>query len=58
MCGYFARMDAVRTVYMFGAHGDQKKESDPLELNLRTFVSLFVGAGNHSRVLYKFNKFS
>jgi hypothetical protein len=38
---------------IYSAHGDQKRELDPLELEIQTIVSYHVGAGNQIQVLSK-----
>lgn len=45
MCECFAFMH-VCTLYVSGAHGDQKRVLDPLELELETVMRHHVGAGN------------
>ena len=38
-------------IYVSGAHEDQKRASDPLELELQTVVSHHVGAGDWTQIL-------
>jgi hypothetical protein len=45
VCGHFANM-YVCAPHVCSAHGNQKKVSDSLELELQTVVNLHVGAGN------------
>lgn len=48
----------VSTMSMSDARGGQKKELDPLELELWRIVSYRVGAENRTQVLCKSNKCS
>jgi hypothetical protein len=43
---------------MSGAHGGQKRTSDPLELVLQIVVSLQMGAKNWTLVLWKSSQYS
>jgi hypothetical protein len=40
-------------IYVSGAHEDQKRASDPLELELQTVVSHHVGSRNQTWVLWR-----
>lgn len=48
----------VNTMCMSGTHGGQKRESEPLELELRTVVSHDVSARKQVWVLYKLSQCS
>ena len=52
MYGYFLTA-AMSVHHVCSAHGSQKGQSDPLELELQMVVSLYVGAGNQTWVLWK-----
>jgi hypothetical protein len=43
------------TMYVFGAHGSQKRALEPLKLELWMVVDHCVGAGNQTWVLCKSN---
>jgi hypothetical protein len=43
----------VCVLYAYSTHRDQRRVSDPLELELQLSVSCHVGAGNGTRVLCK-----
>ena len=40
-----------------GAYGDQRRASDPLELELKVVVSCHVGAGNQTQICKSNDRF-
>jgi hypothetical protein len=53
---FFLRMCIMCAYVTSGAHGGQKKESDPLKWELQAVVSQYVGAGTQTQVFCKSNK--
>ena len=46
MCIGFCQYVCLCIMYMSGAYGGHKKVLDPLELELQTVESCYMGAGN------------
>ena len=50
---FYVEVFYLYTTFTLGAHGDQKRPSDALELELQVVVSHHVGARNRTQALWK-----